>query len=127
MKDIFAKRPFEDGVELIDWPNERTWVADALITLICSNDKEYWEKNKGREKLAADDPARRLRVECKIDGVPVRLTHLIERLGEEYERYVKAAAVSMSRERFGKIEDFLHRLERSIKDEFPELKTEDEY
>ena len=125
--------PFDGQKETIDWrvENERkTWLAHILIQLICSNDKEYWAWHRDRiMSLPAGHPGlTTMEVELKLDGVPVRLSHVVDRLGEDFENVVRRAAKELVRDKFSKIENMLTRVERAFKDEFPELNWgEDEY
>lgn len=107
--------------EVIDWSDENrrhTWLAHALIMLISENEEvsnRYWKtRNEPPEKG-------KMVVECKVDGVDVSLRHVLDRLGQEFDHQVELAAKKKLREKFGKIGDFLRRLESSMRAEFSEL------
>lgn len=117
---------WDGSKELIDWHDEaqrRTWLSNALITLVVSNDKEYWAKNADR---AGGKNRSAMEVVCTIDGVPVRLTHLVDRLAEDFDRQVRVAARDMVKGSFRKVEDMLHRMEQAMRSEFPELNLDED-
>ena len=117
--------PDEPTPEIVDWRDEHgrgTWLANMLIMLVTTIDRQvvYYDHIKKRNTLRPELAGKML-VSCSIDGFPVSIRWVADRLADDFDRQVKRAAADLVRRKFAQIEEILSKTERAFRDQFPEI------
>jgi hypothetical protein len=114
-----------EHTEQIDLIKDR----DSFLRHLLLHTMSDWLKTAGRERDTVHVFVTRVEVgvgtfsdvHLVINGVDAPLRPFVEHLESQFKDMVERKASLMLRERFLKIEDYLARLERSMRAEFPEL------